>query len=146
MQGQSEIANANQLFHRQGEPGIDQALRDTIPYFLGAVPRNQALKRARLRDARRTLQRSEAALRAAEEAAGTLDVQLLRYSPRPRLSAWQTQIRASTALTVPHSSRPCELRGMPRNRPPDLPDAADKTAAVSSNGPATNNARSCCAS
>jgi hypothetical protein len=77
LQGQSEIANANQLFHRQGEPGIDQALRDTIPYFLGAVPRDQALKRARLRDARRTLQRSEAALRAAEEAAGTLDVQLL---------------------------------------------------------------------
>ena len=77
LQAQSEIANANQLFHRQGEPGIDQALRDTIPYFLGAVARDQALKRARLRDARRSLQRAETALRAAQEAAGNVDVQLL---------------------------------------------------------------------
>jgi len=77
LQGQSEIANANQLFHRQGEPGIDQALRDTIPYFLGAVARDQALKRAQLRDARRTLQRIETTLRTTQEATSILDVQLL---------------------------------------------------------------------
>jgi hypothetical protein len=76
LQGQTEIANANQLFHRQGEQGIDQALKDTLPYFLGAVPNDQALKQARLRDARRNLQRAETALRAAERDAATLDVTL----------------------------------------------------------------------
>jgi hypothetical protein len=76
MQGQSEIASPNQLFHRQGEQGIDQALKDTLPYFLGAVPADQALKRAQLRDARRQLQRLETSLRVAEEAAATLDTRL----------------------------------------------------------------------
>jgi hypothetical protein len=76
LQAQSEIANPTQLFHRQGERGMDDALRDTLPYFLGAVPRDQALKRARLRDVRRTLQRAEAALRTAEVTAGTIDVEL----------------------------------------------------------------------
>lgn len=76
LQGQSEIASPNQLFHRQGEPGIDQALKDTLPYFLGAVPADQALKKARLRDARRQLQRLDSALRVAEEAAANLDTRL----------------------------------------------------------------------
>jgi hypothetical protein len=76
LQTQSEIANQIHLFHRQGERGIDDALRDTIPFFLGAVPRDQALKRARLRDAQRVLQRTEAALRIAEAAAATIDVEL----------------------------------------------------------------------
>jgi hypothetical protein len=76
LQGQNEIANAGALFHRQGERGMEDALRDTIPYFLGAVPRDQALMRARLRDARRALQRTEAALRAAELTASTIDTEL----------------------------------------------------------------------
>lgn len=76
LQGQSEIANPAQLFHRQGERGLDDALRDTIPYFLGAVPRDQALKLAQLRDAKRDLARAVAALRAAELTADTIDVQL----------------------------------------------------------------------
>lgn len=76
LQAQDEIANQNQLFHRQGEPGIDQALRDTLPYFLGAVPQTQAVRRAQLRDARRRLSRASAELRAAETAAETVDVEL----------------------------------------------------------------------
>jgi len=55
---------------------LPDALRDTIPYFLGAVPRNQALKRAQLRAARLAQQRADAALRAAELAAQTIDVEL----------------------------------------------------------------------
>ena len=43
LQRQDEIASRTHLFHRQGETGIEQALRDTLPYFLGAVPRDQAL-------------------------------------------------------------------------------------------------------
>lgn len=76
LQAQSEIASPNQLFHRQGEQGIDQTLKDTLPYFLGAVPADQAVRRAQLRDSRRELQRLETALRVAEEAAATLDTRL----------------------------------------------------------------------
>jgi len=76
LQAQSEIANQTLLFHRQGEPFVEQALRDTLPYFLGAVPRDQALQRARLREARRDLQRAEARLRSAEVAAQSIDVEL----------------------------------------------------------------------
>lgn len=76
LQSQNEIASSTALFHRQGERGIQDALRDTIPYFLGAVPRNQALKRAQLRTARQILQRADAALRAAEVAAQTIDLEL----------------------------------------------------------------------
>jgi hypothetical protein len=127
LQGQSEIANANQLFHRQGEPGIDQALRDTIPYFLGAVPRDQALKRARLRDARRNLQRSEAALRVAEEAAGTLDVQLLALLTEAQtvglIDATESIDRADRAELI------ATLRAAqqaPERAAPDLPDAEEQ--------------------
>jgi energy-coupling factor transporter ATP-binding protein EcfA2 len=76
LQGQNEIANATAMFHRQGEQGIDQALRDTIPYFLGAVPRDQALKRAQLRDAKRTMARLAGELDRAELIAQTIDVEL----------------------------------------------------------------------
>jgi hypothetical protein len=76
LQSQNEIADQDQLFHRQGEPGIDQALRDTLPYFLGAVAADQARKRAQLRDARRRLQQIESSWRSAETAAQTVDVRL----------------------------------------------------------------------
>ena len=76
LQSQNEIASATALFHRQGEPGIDQALRDTIPYFLGAVARDEALKRAQLRDAKRTVTRLANELQQAENAALTIDIEL----------------------------------------------------------------------
>ncbi|MBD8078338.1 DUF3732 domain-containing protein [Cellulosimicrobium arenosum] len=76
LQSQNEVASANTLFHRQGEPGIDQALRDTIPYFLGAVAHDEALKRAQLRDAKRNLTRLSNELERAENAALTIDVEL----------------------------------------------------------------------
>jgi hypothetical protein len=72
LQRQSEIANRDLLFHRQGEEDgqIGRAIRDTLPYFLGAVPRDQALQRQRLTTARRELRRAEnelARARAADE-------------------------------------------------------------------------------
>lgn len=76
LQSQSEVASATALFHRQGEQGIDQALRDTIPYFLGAVARDEALKRAQLRDAKRTLSRLTSEIARAEAAELTIDVEL----------------------------------------------------------------------
>ena len=76
LQRQDEIASRTHLFHRQGEPGIDQALKDTLPYFLGAVPRDQALRRARLREARRNLARITATLTSAERSSQTVETQI----------------------------------------------------------------------
>lgn len=36
-QGQDEIAAKNFLFHRQSDSFVSQAIKDTIPYFLGAI-------------------------------------------------------------------------------------------------------------
>ena len=76
LQGQGEIANRTQLFHRQSERGIDDALRDTLPYFLGAVPADQALKRQRLNEARRGLRRLRAELATAEQINADISIDL----------------------------------------------------------------------
>ncbi|MEU2772674.1 DUF3732 domain-containing protein [Streptomyces sp. NPDC007162] len=71
LQRQSEIADPGFLFHRQGEQFMAQTLKDTIPYFLGAVPRDQALKRAQLTAARREARTAETAYQQALQAAQT---------------------------------------------------------------------------
>lgn len=76
IQGQVEIANRNQLFHRQAEPGMEQAIRDTLPYFLGAVAPDQALRRLQLRDAKRELARVTAQIAAAEAEAQSAEGQV----------------------------------------------------------------------
>ena len=75
LQGQSEIGNRNLLFHRQGEQYMGQAIKDTLPYFLGAVPADQAIKRQQLTTARRELRRLETELRSAERANEEVDVE-----------------------------------------------------------------------
>jgi hypothetical protein len=75
LQGQSEIGNRHLLFHRQGEQYMAQAIKDTLPYFLGAVPADQALKRQQLTTARRELRRVESELRIAEKANEDIDVE-----------------------------------------------------------------------
>ncbi|MGW9631501.1 DUF3732 domain-containing protein [Agromyces sp. NPDC055520] len=54
-QGQHEVANRTLLFHRQENPGVAQTIRDTLPYFLGAIDGDQAHKRSELRAASRAL-------------------------------------------------------------------------------------------
>lgn len=54
-QKQDEIASRDRLFHRQGEQFIPQAIRDTVPYFLGAVDEDQFLRQYQLDDARMRL-------------------------------------------------------------------------------------------
>jgi len=78
LQGQNEIANRSLYFHRQGEEdgAIGRAIRDTLPYFLGAVPRDQALQRQRLTNARRDLRRVEADLSRARAADKEVEISL----------------------------------------------------------------------
>ena len=77
IQSQDEISSSTKIFHRSGERGVDDALRDTIPYFLGAVPPDQALQKAMLRQEQRRLQRLERDLRDVIENAEGIDAELL---------------------------------------------------------------------
>lgn len=58
-QKQYEIANQHLLFHRQGEDFIPQAIKDTLPYFLGAVDERQFLKQNMLDAAHDELRKLE---------------------------------------------------------------------------------------
>lgn len=48
-QQQSEVISNKHLFHKQSEEWIPQAIKDTIPYFLGAVDDEQVAKMGELR-------------------------------------------------------------------------------------------------
>ncbi len=79
LQEQDEIANKRQLFHRQGEERLPQAIKDAIPYFVGAIEDDHYLKQRRRQDARARLRRLERELaeakalsKDASQTAGTL--------------------------------------------------------------------------
>jgi hypothetical protein len=59
LQAQDEIANRRLLFHRQGEQHIPVAIKDTLPYFLGAMEEDYYLKQRRYNEARARLRRLE---------------------------------------------------------------------------------------
>ncbi|MBP0458991.1 DUF3732 domain-containing protein [Streptomyces montanisoli] len=66
-QAQNEVANQDLLFHSQGEEWRPNTIRGVLPYFLGAVDVEQALRRNRLRILRRDLADLEAALAPARQ-------------------------------------------------------------------------------
>ena len=53
IQAQEELLNRSALFHEQGQPFHEQHLRDTLPYFLGAVGPDHVSAVQRLRTAER---------------------------------------------------------------------------------------------
>lgn len=65
-QDQNDIDSKQRLFHRQGDDFVGQAIRDTLPYFLGAIDEDRLLKQAQLDQARRQLRQLERQLREAE--------------------------------------------------------------------------------
>lgn len=58
-QQQSEVISQRHLFHKQGEPFVPQAIKDVLPYFLGAVTDDHVAKMQELRMLRRDLRASE---------------------------------------------------------------------------------------
>ncbi|MBI2569834.1 MAG: DUF3732 domain-containing protein [Candidatus Schekmanbacteria bacterium] len=64
---QDEIISRKLLFCRQGEPLIPQAVKDVLPYFLGAIEDDYIIQQARLRALRQEHQRISR--RIAEESA-----------------------------------------------------------------------------
>lgn len=54
-QQQSEVISQRHLFHKQSEPYVPQAIKDVLPYFLGAVTDEHVARMQRLRQLRRDL-------------------------------------------------------------------------------------------
>lgn len=54
-QKQDEIASRDRLFHRQGDQFIPRIIKDTIPYFLGAIDQEHFLRQNELDDEKRSL-------------------------------------------------------------------------------------------
>lgn len=54
-QAQEEVISKRHLFHNQSEPFIPQAIKDTIPYFLGAVDDDHVKRQIELRTKRQNL-------------------------------------------------------------------------------------------
>ncbi|MFD9535793.1 DUF3732 domain-containing protein [Streptomyces sp. NPDC060010] len=82
-QNQDEIAASHTLFHRQTENGIAQAIKDTLPYFLGAAGPEQALRQHRLGEARREVRAAQRKLDTAlrqREVLDTNGIALLRLA------------------------------------------------------------------
>ncbi|EPF0240896.1 DUF3732 domain-containing protein [Raoultella ornithinolytica] len=65
-QDQNDIDSKKRLFHRQDDSFIAQAIRDTLPYFLGAIDEDRLLLQAQLDDARKKLRQLERLVREAE--------------------------------------------------------------------------------
>lgn len=65
-QEQGVVANRQLLFHRQAEPFVEQHIKDTLPFFLGAVREDRMRVRQELREARRELNRLKRTLAEAE--------------------------------------------------------------------------------
>jgi len=65
-QSQGEIANPDLLFHRQNREWQPQAIRDTLPYFLGALGLEDLRRRQELTELRRDLRTATSRLRQAE--------------------------------------------------------------------------------
>ena len=66
-QKQTEIGSQEFLFHRQSESYVRDAIKDTLPYFLGATGPEEASLRRQVLAARRLLRRAERDLATARE-------------------------------------------------------------------------------
>src|SRR5579859_1442367 len=77
-QDQNDIDSKQRLFHRQGEDFMSQAIKDTLPYFLGAIDEDRLLKQAQLDQARRQIRQLERQLR---------DVEAIESTSYPRAQA-----------------------------------------------------------
>lgn len=67
-QKQDEIDNRDRLFHRQGDQFIPQAIKDTLPYFVGAVDEQHFLRQHELDLGREALRELEQRVQRQNEA------------------------------------------------------------------------------
>ncbi|MEL7173465.1 MAG: DUF3732 domain-containing protein, partial [Pseudomonadota bacterium] len=69
-QPQNEISQPGHLFHKQSDNWVARAIKDTLPYFLGAVDDDFVAKKTKLKDLRRKLRDRERSLAHLEAIAG----------------------------------------------------------------------------
>lgn len=107
IQGQTEVANRDVLFHSQAEEWIPQAIRDTLPYFLGALSDDSVGKQEQLRQLRRRVRKLAQDLdevrrldqvtgRGADLYAQAVAVGLVAPSDRPDTDGLMATLRAVT--------------------------------------------------
>jgi len=101
-QPQDEIIRRQHLFHKQSDNWVAQAIKDTLPYFLGAVDEEHVAKKAELRRLKQQLHDRERRLATMEsvrgqglgKAAGLLsearDLGLLEFTDTP--SEWEDAV------------------------------------------------------
>lgn len=70
-QSQNEISQPGFLFHKQSDSFVAQAIKDTLPYFLGAVDDDYVARRVKLKELRRQLRDHERSLARLETIAGS---------------------------------------------------------------------------
>ncbi|MFI5524276.1 hypothetical protein [Streptomyces platensis] len=132
LQGQSEIADKNHLFHLQSDRYVAVALKQTLPYFLGVAPHDQARKYAQLNAARSRLKQVEKDLKRAQDPSDTAHVTLAAlWHEAHALNRSQRQLRPTT------TSRPCRPSRRPFSHlPPNRPASTRRSSATStSNAP-----------
>ncbi|MEU4954375.1 DUF3732 domain-containing protein [Streptomyces lavendulae] len=95
LQGQNEIANPEHLFHAQGQEWRPSAIRDTLPYFLGAVDPAQAELTARLKATRQELRTHEQELAEAS-----------RRAPAPGIARALVEEAVQAQLLPPQTEEP----------------------------------------
>ena len=83
-QRQDEIANQTLLFHRQSEDFIPRAIRDTLPYFLGAMDKDHFRRRNELDDAERALHELQARRTLVEREADRNSARMMALALRAR--------------------------------------------------------------
>lgn len=76
LQKQGEVSNQDLLFHRQSDRRVAEALKDTLPYFLGAERWDQAVWQAKARQDRRAVEVLTNRLRLAEARDQNLEEEL----------------------------------------------------------------------
>lgn len=69
-QPQTEISQPGFLFHKQSDNWVEQAIKDTLPFFLGAVDDEYVAGKARLKELRRRLRERERTLARLEAVTG----------------------------------------------------------------------------
>lgn len=119
LQAQDEIANRRLLFHRQGEQFMPAAIRDVLPYFLGAVDEDHFLALKRYQDARTRLRRLErefaeieSITRNATDAARTLLNEARRNGLVPQESAAEDAEAVVALLRQAIQPRAMEFAGL----------------------------------
>jgi hypothetical protein len=115
-QHQTEIDNDKHLFHKQSEEWLPQAIKDTFPYFIGAVNDDYIARMAELRRLRRELRRIERKLEEFSAVRGD------GVTVAQRLISEATDLGLRIGLQIPETWNECIQALHDLNQTPDVSD------------------------